>query len=205
MSIRTGMLTCFLLLTLPASAHQPYDSIQRFSVQNDENIQLWSCTTWAVRPEDRVLWVVPYHCLTDENGVILLQAHWKIGKQSVQMFRLAPLYDLALLTGGPAPHGLRISFSQPSVRQAVYSVGYPHGSTVQHVMTGTFSNIDEDGRAIFGLPVAEGFSGGPILDHNNMVVGVVLQQECPLPGNFCAVTRAATVDQLRAVVFGESA
>lgn len=93
-----------------------------------------------------------------------------------------PDRDLALVKIDPAEHpvplkALRFSGRPPSVEQAVHAIGYPHGSLRQ---VRTQGKVVATERVAYRRPYIEmdaeihpGNSGGPVLDEEGAVIGVV--------------------------------
>ena len=66
-----------------------------------------------------------------------------------------------------------LSTNTPHVGEAVKLIGYP-GTSYQQVESGTVSSVQEDsGFFVLNKPVNSGFSGGPVLDQQNHVYGIV--------------------------------
>jgi len=93
-----------------------------------------------------------------------------------------PINDLALLRADAPPPGIALFRDGPQARlgETVIVVGYPLGGLLgsgPQVTTGNISSLlgpGDDTRALqFTAPTQSGNSGGPLLDSDGAVVGVV--------------------------------
>lgn len=155
------------------------------------------CTAWSVQlPGGGLAWMTAYHCIHDPEGNPDFKTAFFVSWKPVTLLMVDKPHDLALLKGYPQP-GLALATVEPTPLTPIWGAGYPMGATHLHIVSGTYSGRDDDAKTIYGLAVAPGMSGGPVLDTQNRVVGLYEQQECMTPTGWCAVSRGVTVGELR--------
>jgi hypothetical protein len=149
-------------------------------------------------------WVTAYHCIADDHGNPYLDEEFYIdGKRALIV---SGNYELDLATlRGPTTQGLIVSFKDPDLLSYIWTAGYPFEETVALLFAGVFSAYHPDGKAVFNLGVTYGMSGSPVMEKDGLVVGLVQQTGCRVPGAqfFCPVSRGATLRQLRLFLYGE--
>ncbi len=124
--------------------------------------------------------------ITNPKGLILTNCH-VVGNNLQVGVRLAngsvyrgvitsrnPQVDLAVIQIQPKQQlpFLRILAVPPKIGQKVYVIGNPRG-LARSLSDGTVSRIDQSGLIQFTAPVTFGNSGGPLLDEDGRVLGVV--------------------------------
>lgn len=137
----------------------------------------FSGTGFCIHPDGYVL--TNHHVIEGASEIL--------GRSPRHRCRLEPVFadptnDLALLRADAPPLGIALFRDGPQARlgETVIVVGYPLGGLLgsgPQVTTGNISSLiglGDDTRALqFTAPTQSGNSGGPLLDSNGAVVGVV--------------------------------
>jgi hypothetical protein len=125
-----------------------------------------SCTAWAVKPFQ---WITAKHC---KEPVMT------IDNQLVEVIKET---DDLLLVSGPNVPPLLLAVKDPQIGDEVFLFGYPPGYDWEkpiffHGMVNTDEHIDgEIHHNLYGIDSTggPGMSGGPIINYDGRVVGVV--------------------------------
>jgi len=154
------------------------------------------CTAWAFRQGKVLTWVTAYHCVATFPPI---DGSFYIGNRPVQVIRTDAFLDLALFAGGPPnARGFALAKRAPPPLTPIWAAGYPLGQHRLHVTAGVWSQgVDDDYMSVYNLGVTFGFSGGPVLNMRNQIVGIVQQKECWDLRGYCPMGRGARLDQLR--------
>lgn len=201
-----------LIPTLDAGA--PYgmkalDSIKPLQWLNKETEEIENyCTAWAMRTSTGITqWVTSFHCFLEEDGTIDDEVKWYIGGKPARLNTVNHDLDLATLSGPAAP-GLRVALAMPMPSSFVRVFSYPMGWVDFSLTEGTVSHPDarhkDRSLARYNVATAQGASGSPVLDRDNVVIGMIGSMFCmsPFPG-FCPMSAGPTVKQLRLFLYGE--
>lgn len=137
----------------------------------------FSGTGFCINPEG--YFMTNHHVI--ENAVHI-QARSPRNRYSLQPVFSDPLNDLALLKGPEATPAIAVFRDGPQacLGESIIAIGYPLGGLLgssPQVTTGNVSSLigpRDDTRALqFTAPIQAGNSGGPLLDADGRVVGVV--------------------------------
>ena len=137
----------------------------------------FSGTGFCVHPDGYVL--TNHHVIEDAHEILARSPRHRC---SLELVFADPTNDLALLRADPPPPGMAIFRDGPQARlgEMVMVVGYPLGGLLgsgPQVTTGNISSLigpGDDTRSLqFTAPTQSGNSGGPLLDGDGTVVGVV--------------------------------
>ena len=190
---------------LGASVKDELTAIQPLQFKDADGAFVNSCTAWKTIVSDGTVWVTALHCLTDDAGVLILDRPWFINGTSARVGNANSRTDLVTLRGSAKGHSLRVAYGPPEVLAPLWTAGYPRGSKARYALAGVLSQPRADnGKAVFNMPTTNGMSGAPVLDKDGLVVGLMLQMECHPVAGWCAVSRGASVADLREFLFGEA-
>ena len=137
----------------------------------------FSGTGFCVHPEGYVL--TNHHVIEDAREIVARSPRHRC---ALELVFADPTNDLALLRADVPPPGVAMFRDGPQARlgEAVMVIGYPLGGLLgsgPQVTTGNVSSLigpGDDTRALqFTAPTQVGNSGGPLLDGDGAVVGVV--------------------------------
>ncbi len=137
----------------------------------------FSGTGFCVHPDGYVL--TNQHVIEDAREILARSPRHRC---SLELVFADPTNDLALLRADVAPPGVAVFRDGPQARlgETVIVVGYPLGGLLgsgPQVTTGNVSSLigpGDDTRSLqFTAPTQVGNSGGPLLDGDGAVVGVV--------------------------------
>ena len=137
----------------------------------------FSGTGFCVHPDGYVL--TNHHVVEDAREILARSPRHRC---ALELVFADPTNDLALLRADVAPPGVAVFRDGPQARlgETVIVVGYPLGGLLgsgPQVTTGNVSSLigpGDDTRSLqFTAPTQVGNSGGPLLDGDGTVVGVV--------------------------------
>ena len=120
-------------------------------------------------------------------------------KSRALLARADETLDLAILTSQFRPSASATFRSEPGVRvgESVSAIGYPlagllaKGANVSFGNVGALAGLGNDPTRIqVSAPIQPGNSGGPVLDHAGLVVGIVVQK---LNLNPCSLSRKSSL------------
>ncbi|MEM8805140.1 MAG: tetratricopeptide repeat protein [Cyanobacteria bacterium P01_G01_bin.38] len=165
--------------------------------QNDENLQFKRAVVrivsenssevgagWVIKREDDRLWVVTNRHVVDSGGAIQAQffsekppgrQHLQLPARLLQSTDLNDEIDLALLVIDNAPRDIRpldISANNPSTVSRVRIIGHPSIGEDWTISEGPVSNARANVLQL-NATVAPGNSGGPVINDQNQVVGII--------------------------------
>lgn len=136
-----------------------------------------SGTGFCVHPDGYVL--TNHHVIEDAREILARSPRHRC---ALELVFADPTNDLALLRADVPPPGVALFRDGPQARlgEAVIVIGYPLGGLLgsgPQVTTGNISSLigpGDDTRSLqFTAPTQAGNSGGPLLDDDGTVVGVV--------------------------------
>ena len=143
------------------------------------SVQLGESTcAGAFVAEDRV--ITAYHCVASGGRAVVTTRDGLSATARVVGTSVAD--DLALLeTPVMAPEVLEVRVDAPEIAESVWAIGQPFGGVGYGYMEGTLGWSVSSGivstvgrRAVqTTAPVAPGYSGGPLVDEDGRIVGVV--------------------------------
>jgi S1-C subfamily serine protease len=114
------------------------------------------------------------HVVADCKGITVL------GAGSAAVKAVDELNDLALLSINGRTSAATFRMASPSLGESIYAAGFPYAGVLGRGMNFTAGNvsslsgIENDSRYLqFTAPVQPGNSGGPLVDANGFVIGVV--------------------------------
>ncbi|MGR3541295.1 MAG: S1C family serine protease [Hasllibacter sp.] len=109
-----------------------------------------------------------------------------------------PITDLAVLRAArPGPAWLPLAVRAPRLGQGIHALGYPYAGVVDVGLSmtgGSVSALSDGGspaRLMISAPVQPGNSGGPVLDSEGRVAGVVVSRL----DEFAVLARSGTLPQ----------
>lgn len=131
------------------------------------------------------------------------------GGQSVpaQVVLFDPDLDVAVLRA-PGLAAAGVAWAEPAAGMSAAVIGYPQGGRETAVAASIVERMKLDGRDIYGArvvsrdvgvlsaPVAPGFSGGPVVDGDGRVVGLVYGASDGTPGRSFALTYSGIRDDV---------
>lgn len=138
---------------------------------------VFSGTGFCIHPDG--YWLTNYHVIADAGEIIGRSPRHRC---TLELVFADPINDLALLRASAPPPGVAVFRDGPSARpgESVVVVGYPLGGFLgsgPQVTTGNLSSLigpGDDTRFLqFTAPTQAGNSGGPLLDGDGAVIGVV--------------------------------
>lgn len=157
------------------------------------------CTTWATTYHGERVWATAAHCAAGRTD----KPTWIDGKPAsfvTMVFSENGVTDVAVYRGGPSGVQPFVLAQVVNVADGVWSAGYPGGSdTLLYTRGYVSAKSDDEGMAVYGIPVAGGDSGSPIVDEKSgLVVGIVTQTMCnPRYSTWCPIMRGTTLENLR--------
>lgn len=193
-------LATILIISGCANAKIPFSSIQHFGDVHQIDGQVHEfCTAWATKIDNETRWVTAAHCLfTNDEDRGEHPPAFVVNSKSVEVIKVDPLMDLALLSGGPTAAPLTIALGEAKLGDKVRSFSFffsPSGSYVEGLMSSLAK-----GKAVFQMSSGPGASGGPITTPDNIVVGINAFVPCPY---VCSMVAGSSVTELRQFLFNE--
>lgn len=130
-------------------------------------------TGFVVAPSGLI--VTAYHVIEDADAIFVVPPGDGATGRPARVVATRRDDDLALLSVDGTQVGVELATASLSVRQTVFALGYPiDGSrTTPQSSRGIVSGQLDDGRLQLDMSLNPGNSGGPVIDENNRVVGVV--------------------------------
>lgn len=171
-------------------------SVRPLTYPNEEGVRYNGCTTFSLRTASgRSVWMTAAHCVI---GGAEFDGH-KLAIVAVDFTA-----DLAAVVGPPAP-GLSLSQQDnPTLGEITHAVGYPLGWTVPFMASGHVGAVKfhqdswgERSFNLFDMTIGPGMSGGPILDKDDMVIGLCQIAVAPFSPYFAIVSGGASAGDIR--------
>lgn len=193
------LLTLILTLSACANTSIPTSSIQHLSDLHDNGDVHDFCTTWATKLGGLTKWVTAAHCVPlHEDGSIRTDIKFMIGGKPATLDRVDMDLDLALFTG-KADKGFAVALMEPAVGEKIKTFGFfiPDGAYTEGMIAGKV-----EGNQVYNLTSGPGSSGAPVLNGDNMVVGMTQFILCQIK-TVCPATGGSTVKDIRKFLYGE--
>ncbi len=159
-----------------AAEESEWDRVRFHNLKAGETYEISSGTGFFVNPN----YIITNHHVVD--GCRNIAVRGAVNAELVALVAEDPNLDLAILYSSVSPHRvayLRINNAEVQYGDKLFAVGYPleHGKTGDYVIQeGTVIKVNtyqNDTSIEFTNSVDHGNSGGPLLDGNANVVGVV--------------------------------
>lgn len=162
-------LLAVLCLALPVDAFNWEKVIAKVS---PSVVQLFtphfSCTAFSIN-EQATYYLTDAHCF-DEQGMVLMKDGEQILVEDVVYHD--PEHDLMVLDATKGLPGLKLNKIEAPLGSEVLGVGHAFGTEQLHFMSANVSSY-VDGHQFLDNTVIPGMSGGPVVNTEGKVVGIV--------------------------------